>query len=253
MTDCTSFYIEAVPDRIGTQIMWDIDALSFQLRTGSKYLGTVGNRSETLYKTHAHMCKFLNLPMPIKEVKLSENQKIFKVMETRRTPRVYTDPEMFTEDVREYTRSLSDLIHKNKKHETHIHIRRGDVVKNWGMRYELNEYYRKLIDIVKQCVPQTICVIHSQSHTDAPLLPVFSDCTIKYDKTAEEDFKDMINADILIMSKSSYSYAPAILNPNVVIYKPFWHLPLENWLDSTSDDFEENLVSKIQQNSLHPL
>ena len=41
----------------------------------------------------------------------------------------------------------------------------------------------------------------------------------------------LATADILVMSKSSFSYLAAILNvTGIVLYHPFWHYPLADWL-----------------------
>lgn len=42
-------------------------------------------------------------------------------------------------------------------------------------------------------------------------------------------FLAMANADYLITSPSSFSYAAALLNRGVVIYYPFWHNPSKHW------------------------
>jgi len=42
-------------------------------------------------------------------------------------------------------------------------------------------------------------------------------------------FLAMANADYLITSPSSFSYAAALLNRNTVIYYPFWHNPSKKW------------------------
>lgn len=39
----------------------------------------------------------------------------------------------------------------------------------------------------------------------------------------------MATANILLTSKSSFSYAAAMLNENIVYYLPFWHKPSEKW------------------------
>ena len=41
----------------------------------------------------------------------------------------------------------------------------------------------------------------------------------------------LATADILVMSKSSFSYLAAILNvEGIVLYHPFWHCPPDSWL-----------------------
>lgn len=43
-------------------------------------------------------------------------------------------------------------------------------------------------------------------------------------------FRSFLEADILVLSKSSFSYSGALLNRNaVVVYHPFWHPPLKTW------------------------
>jgi hypothetical protein len=43
--------------------------------------------------------------------------------------------------------------------------------------------------------------------------------------------QEMANSDILIMSRSSFSYVAGILNASQNVYNPstFWHKPLTNW------------------------
>ncbi|CAK0859064.1 unnamed protein product [Prorocentrum cordatum] len=37
-------------------------------------------------------------------------------------------------------------------------------------------------------------------------------------------------ADIVVMSRSSYSHVPAMLNTNCVIYQEYWNAPMEGWI-----------------------
>ncbi len=50
----------------------------------------------------------------------------------------------------------------------------------------------------------------------------------------------LATADILVMSKSSFSYLAAILNvAGIVLYHPFWRNPLNSWLvTEPSSDFD---------------
>ncbi|HTX39486.1 MAG TPA: hypothetical protein VME43_30920 [Bryobacteraceae bacterium] len=48
-----------------------------------------------------------------------------------------------------------------------------------------------------------------------------------------ETLRRMATADALVLSRSSYSYVAAILNAGgIVVYHPFWHPPLKEWLIS---------------------
>jgi hypothetical protein len=48
--------------------------------------------------------------------------------------------------------------------------------------------------------------------------------------------RQLATADILIMSRSSFSYVAAVLNRNgIVMYHPFWHQPLSSWMTVQPD------------------
>ena len=63
------------------------------------------------------------------------------------------------------------------------------------------------------------------------------------------DFLQMLTADILIISKSSFSFTAGLLNQGgVVIYTPFWHTALSGWPIGdrlTSDEFSSALDAWI--------
>jgi hypothetical protein len=53
----------------------------------------------------------------------------------------------------------------------------------------------------------------------------------------------MCTADVLIMSRSSFSYVAAILSKQgIIIYHPFWHSPLPEWVIAT----ENNIGSEME-------
>ena len=45
-----------------------------------------------------------------------------------------------------------------------------------------------------------------------------------------DTFNAMIFADVLAISKSSFSYVAGLLSNGIIYYKPFWHGPLSNWI-----------------------
>jgi hypothetical protein len=60
----------------------------------------------------------------------------------------------------------------------------------------------------------------------------------------------LATADILVMSKSSFSYLAAILNVDgIVLYHPFWHYPPDSWLvTKPSGEFDaERFLGQMQR------
>jgi hypothetical protein len=58
--------------------------------------------------------------------------------------------------------------------------------------------------------------------------------------------RNLATADILIMSRSSFSYIAAVLNRNgIVMYHPFWHRPPSSWITVQSDGrFDQSALSQ---------
>ena len=44
-----------------------------------------------------------------------------------------------------------------------------------------------------------------------------------------ESLDALINAEIFVMAKSSFSYTAALLSRGIVIYNQFWHASLQRW------------------------
>jgi len=51
------------------------------------------------------------------------------------------------------------------------------------------------------------------------------------------DFLEMARADILVISKSSFSFLAGLCNPaSIKIFEPFWHATPKAWVDSSNID-----------------
>lgn len=122
-----------------------------------------------------------------------------------------------------------------------IHVRRGDIVigqenqnPNLLMRFQGNDYFEKVLRTVVETVPteKPIAIyLFSQGEVkDFPEFETFSNLHFCLDMNAQDSFLHMVKADVLISSKSSFSYKPALLS-NGIKYCPkdFWHgYPIDN-------------------------
>ena len=64
-----------------------------------------------------------------------------------------------------------------------------------------------------------------------------------------ETLRRMATADALILSRSSFSYVAAILSTNgIVVYYPFWHFAMKDWLVSNDDGAvaETDLIERLE-------
>jgi hypothetical protein len=139
-----------------------------------------------------------------------------------------------------------------------LHIRRGDVSasnKN-SARYTNNAFLVEKLKIITGSLnfSKQIYQIHIFSQGSENDFNEFKDFApvLKLNENEFETFDSLVSADILIMAKSSFSYVAALLNTGIIFYEPFWHKPLEKWIDiSNSNDLfvkEFNLQLKSKNN-----
>ena len=128
-----------------------------------------------------------------------------------------------------------------------MHIRRGDIsAGTHPQRHTSNGVYLWLLDELERLLGSGLHVtIHSQAKSDEPFNCFLArGAEVKLDVCIEEAWRDMINADILVMSKSSFAYVPAIYNPNIVLYQPFWHGCLPEWMDLGSPAWSKPFLAR---------
>ncbi len=116
-----------------------------------------------------------------------------------------------------------------KQKQISIHIRRGDVTSKDFLRWIPNSYYKKIINYCKNKYPLHKIVIYSEGSVEDFSELATKDVTFKLNGNALDIFVELTMSDILITSKSAFSYCAAILSDKKVYYIPFWHAPLPHW------------------------
>lgn len=161
-----------------------------------------------------------------------------------------------------------------------LHVRRGEQIALDSERMLPNSYYvscalrfvdsLKKLDIPFVCelyteVPSKTFVVTPQHHGIEGRIP--GNVTVDPQVNRLEDFdiipnlarfingdpietlRRMATADALVLSRSSYSYVAAILNANcIVVYHPFWHSPLKEWLTSDASGIvsDADLIARLE-------
>ena len=120
------------------------------------------------------------------------------------------------------------------KNKVVLHLRRGDVSsESHPNRYSSIDYYLNIISELSAAEPNLQFSIHSQSKglssQEIHTLSRISDLILDADLC--KAWADMINAEILVMAKSSFSYVPALYSKGTVIYLPFWHSKKSDWFE----------------------
>lgn len=148
-----------------------------------------------------------------------------------------------------------------------VHIRRGDVGKSDSLRYLDNAYYLNvlhgLLNAVLSWRKHAKVAIHifSESSSDEPFdefqafnsFPAVS-VSLHLDGDLKTAWSSFVHADIFVMSKSSFSFVPALYRnlgecnsicssefaAQLTIYAPFWHSPLQEWILADESLFERS-------------
>ena len=190
-----------------------------------------------------------------------KNKRFLLVKLAFTTPFTDRHPEVFR-----YAKEISPF--KKKDSSTFriaIHVRLGDLPIAHRDRIVPNFHYvdvaQEVIEILKKFQISFVCELHTEFPTK-PLLvtpqhhgmvgrinePVIltpeqydlrefnalPHLEIHFNEDPLETLEALATADLLIMSRSSFSYLPAILNQTgAMVYFPFWHPPLPGWREWT--------------------
>ncbi|WP_430936222.1 hypothetical protein [Saccharicrinis sp. 156] len=116
-----------------------------------------------------------------------------------------------------------------------VHVRRGDIIPqknvdnpNLQMRWQDNTYFETVLSTIVDnlLINKTINIyLFSQGErSDFAVFEKFKNINYCLDMSAHDSFVHMAYADLLITSKSSFSYKPALLNKGIKVCPiNFWH------------------------------
>lgn len=144
---------------------------------------------------------------------------------------------------------------KKKSLSIVAHIQRGSITPCIGeyVRYLPNLHFQLLIKRYYKPGKSNVTIISQSPSFESFQNFTASGYQVRLNRSIEEDWLEMLSADVLIMSRSSYSFVPAIFNRNVVVYTHYWHEPLPQWnvvpADITSRSSE--VVAKLRAKQCH--
>lgn len=115
-----------------------------------------------------------------------------------------------------------------------IHVRRGDIVaannknNNLTMRFQETAYFEKVLSSVISDIKTkkniSIYLFSQGERIDFPEFEKFDNINFCLEITAQDSFLHMVMADLLVTSKSSFSYKPALFSYGIKVCPVnFWH------------------------------
>lgn len=99
-----------------------------------------------------------------------------------------------------------------------------------------DSYYLHIIDRLRQIYKDQMPLFHIYSQGNPINFKVYTaqDVVLHLNETTEESFIQMVYADVLVTTQSSFSYAAGIISEGTVYYIPFWHAPLPHWISANT-------------------
>lgn len=153
-------------------------------------------------------------------------------------------------------RKKDKLRYSKENYNIAIHVRRGDIMSdpsnpNLVIRYLSNDYFEqvlsRVVENIKTTKPIHIYFFSQGVPSDYPEFEKFENLHWCLDMNAKDSFLHFVYADLLITSKSSFSYKPALINNGIkVCPKNFWHgYPnSKDWiLCDNNGDFDVTLLN----------
>jgi hypothetical protein len=242
-------YSIARPDRCGSKINEDLFVFAFCFQKGYEYLGPIGTN---WLEEHLKLSGFLNLPLPLRD-----QQRItgaIKIEEKDYSRDIFPDVNaLITADFLNFIRKKAEpnLLPEKKSENPQIamHIRRGDVsFTTHKNRYIPNQYFLDYCKRILSVYPTAEITIFSESESSEDF-SAFKElgCFLSLDTDLVKTWAQIINSDVFFMSKSSFSYVPAMYNKNLVVYFPAWYQKLKNWISSEDEDSWENILEFLNK------
>jgi len=114
-----------------------------------------------------------------------------------------------------------------------LHVRRPNSHDNRIYGADIpDDYYLKIINKLRVVYSskKPIFHIHSQGSRENYQRYASPDIVLHLDESVEDSFTQMVLADVLVTSPSSFSYVAGILSGGIVYYMSFWHPPLPDWI-----------------------
>ncbi|MDE6530004.1 MAG: hypothetical protein K2K96_04440 [Lachnospiraceae bacterium] len=126
------------------------------------------------------------------------------------------------------------LIYQKDRVSMAVHIRRGDIVaagettaaQGMSKRWLSLDYFENIVRQVSEKIGDRLDIyLFSQGDKkDYQCFEKYGNVIYCFDMSDQDSFLHMVRADILVISKSSFSYKPALLADGIRICPPdFWH------------------------------
>jgi hypothetical protein len=123
-----------------------------------------------------------------------------------------------------------------------LHVRRGDVTpanKKVARNFTPNAAFIRTLETIKEAVSAKVSGMRIRLFSQGDPA-IFADlaragCELRLDDSAIATHRQLVEADVLVMSKSAFSYTAGVLNDGITLYDRHKYRPLSDWIAREPD------------------
>ncbi|NGX32740.1 MAG: hypothetical protein K1060chlam4_00790 [Candidatus Anoxychlamydiales bacterium] len=183
---------------------------------------------------------FENLTKEDLNLLLSENLN-HPYIYAREDYRYYVDKDIdayYNKDVRDYLKKKYYSTEKNiipyfrnDVVNVAVHVRRGDVGigRNCSARWSCDEHYLSIMNEIRKKYSNVFFHVYSEGGEQEFVKFKSRDTLLHLNEDIKMTFHALVTADILITSKSAFSFSAALLSDGIIYYTKFWYPKLCHW------------------------
>lgn len=96
-----------------------------------------------------------------------------------------------------------------------------------------NSYYLNIMNVIRAKYQNNNLQFHIYSQGNIENFKIFQENDVEFhlDEDVSKSFLELVAANILVISPSSFSYCAALLSDGEIYYKQFWHNPRKEWIN----------------------
>lgn len=240
-----TFYSQARPDRSGAAIADMLLAHAYAFAHKLSYGGACGDAHDQYRDETLKLIQAVGL----------EDLLRFDCPAVEDASPIIDRQVYFAEKATLWSKEYLGMIHgkiqyPSAQHSVAVHVRRGDVTPcgKYANRYLPNSHY---LHILQKYVPTGKSVAVFSESEAFESFDEFRDkgYAVFLDSDLSHVWRTIMTADYVVLSKSSFSFIPAMLNPTAtIIYTPFLHPSLSDWKTVGQEILDETRerVSELQ-------
>lgn len=229
-------------DGFGSQLKRRMSAVAFAIFYNKTYVHLPFTKLQHNYNKDANypseMESFasIGLGFPLKEdlgdVNIYEREDFIYYVD-QNVDLFYNDKVLALFKKNYYSSPKEQIAYFSKDHlNAAVHIRRGDVTDTGPMgMWMCDEHYLSIMERIRKEHPKVKFFIFSEGRAEDFEKFQMPDVELHLNEDIKKTFHALVSADILVTSKSAFSYTAALLSDGIIYYTNCWQPKLAHWIE----------------------